>query len=191
MEKQGIFSVESSCSCFSGPSACYDVQNDGTDGSNAFGGYVSLQISNGGAFSAKKWPESEFSMENGELSLWSLRLLVSPDVKGAVLSNIMGRADLMLLEAMYPNRFPIVGLFQPKNGRKGNFLWKNREFPLWSLRVPVSPGVQGAAISKILGRTDLMLLEAMYPNRFSTIGLFQPKNGQKRNFLWKTREFFL
>jgi len=78
----------------------------------------------------------------------------------------------MLLEAMFPNRFPTVGLFQPKKGRKGNFLWKNKEVSQWSLRFLISPGVQGAVMSKKMRRTDVKLLEAMFPNRFKTVGLF-------------------
>jgi len=57
------------------------------------------------------------------------------------MSKMMGQTDLIFLKAMYTNKFPNVGLLQPKNGWKGNFLWKNRELSLWSLRVHVSPGV--------------------------------------------------
>jgi len=74
MEKWGIFSVDSSCSCFSGPSACCVVQNDGTNRSNAFGSHVSHHISNGRAVLAKKWPEWEFSMgKRGIFSMESSR----------------------------------------------------------------------------------------------------------------------
>jgi len=122
---------------------------------------ASAEISNCQAFSAKKWPESEFSIENREFSLCSPRVLVSSSVRGAVMSKMMGRTDLMLLEAIFLNKFPTVGPFQPKKCWKCNFLWKNREFSLWSLRVLLSPGVQGAPKSKMMGATDLMLLEAM------------------------------
>jgi len=104
--------------------------------------------------------------------MWSPRVLVSQGVRGDVMSKMMRWTDLMLLEAMFLNRFPTVGLFQPKNWRKWNFLLKIGEFSQWSLRVLVSPGVQGAVMSKMMGRTDLMLLDAMYPNRFPAIGLF-------------------
>jgi len=129
--------------------------------------------------------------KNREFSLWSLLVLVSPGVQGAVMSKMMGRTYLMLLEAMYPNRFPTVGLFHPKHGWKGNFLWKSREFSLWSLLVLFWLDVQGAVMSKMMGQIDLMLLEAMYPNRFPTVGLFHPKNGWKGNFVWKKRKFSL
>jgi len=71
---------------------------------------------------------------------------------------------------------------QPQNGKKGNFLWKNREFSLWSLRVLVSPGVQGVEMSKMMGRTDLMLLEAMFHDKFPAIRLFLPKKAGKEIF---------
>jgi len=50
--------------------------------------------------------------------------------QGVVISKMMGHMELNLFEAMFPSRFQIVGVFQPKNGQKGNFLWKNREFSM-------------------------------------------------------------
>ena len=76
-------------------------------------------------------------MEKQGIFIVEFRVLLSAGLQGAVMSKMMGGIDGMLLEAMFPNRFPTVVLFQPKNGRKGNFLWKNREFSLWSLRVLV------------------------------------------------------
>jgi len=44
------------------------------------------------------------------------------------MSKMMGQIDLMPFEAMFPNKFPTVGLFQPKNCCKGYFLWKKGNF---------------------------------------------------------------
>jgi len=133
MEKRAIFSVESSCSCFAGRSGCCDVQNNWTDSSNAFGNDVSQQISNSRAFPNKKWLEREFSMEIREFSLWSLRVLVSLGVQGAMTSTTMGQTDLMLLEAMFANRFPTVGLFHEKKRPEREFsMEKQGSFPVES-----------------------------------------------------------
>jgi len=78
---------------------------------------------------------------------------------------MMGRRELTLFESMFPYRFPTLGVFKPKSGPKGNFVWKNKDFSLWYLCSPVSPGLQGAVMSKTMGGTELMLLEAMFPNR--------------------------
>jgi len=103
----------------------------------------------------------------------------------------MGRTDLFLLEATFFNRFPTIGLFDSKNGRKGNFLRKIKKLSLWSLHVLFSLVVQGAMMSKMMGRFDLMLFKAMFPNSFPTAGLFDPKNGRNGNFLRKNKEFSL
>jgi len=137
-----------------------------------------------GLFLPKNGRKGNFLRKNREFSLWSLHVLVSPGVEDAVMSKMMGRTDLMLLEAKFPNRFATVGLFEPKNGRKWNFLMKNRELSLWCLHVLVLPGAQGAVMSKMMGRINLALFEAMFPNSFQTVGLFQRKNGRKGNFLY-------
>jgi len=103
----------------------------------------------------------------------------------------MGQSKLMLLEAMFPNIFRTVGVCQTKKAPKGNFLWKNREFSLWNLRSLVSLGLRGAVMSKMMGRTEPMLLEAIFRKRFPTVDVFQPKNGSKGNFLWKNGELSL
>ena len=123
-------------------------------------------------FQPKIGRKGNFLWKNREFSLWSLRVLVSAGLQAAVVCKMIGRIDRMVLEAMILIGFPTLVLFQQKNGRKGNFLWKNREFSLWSLRYFLSRGVQGAAMSKMMGRTDLLLFEAMLIQRFPTVGLF-------------------
>jgi len=68
-------------------------------------------------------------MENREFYLWSLLVLGSPGVEGAVMSKIMGRTDPMLSEAMFPTDFQLSSFFIQKidgkgifNGKTGNFL---------------------------------------------------------------------
>jgi len=120
--------VESSCCCFAVHSGCCDVQNDGTGRSNAFGSHVSQQISNCRVFSTKNGQKGNFLWKVTEFSLWSLRVVVSRYIRGAAMSKMMGRTDLMLLEAMYPNIFPTVAFFQPKKARKGIFYGKIGNF---------------------------------------------------------------
>ncbi|WP_176714808.1 hypothetical protein, partial [Leifsonia xyli] len=136
----------------------------------------------------RKW---NFLRQNGEFSLCSLRVLVLAGFPGAGMSEMMARIDLMPLEAMYLFRFLTLVFFQPKNGRKWNFLRKNEEFSLWSLRVLVLAGFQHAGMSEMMARIDLMPLEAMYLFRFLTLVFFQPKNGRKWNFLRQNGEFSL
>jgi uncharacterized protein YbdZ (MbtH family) len=107
------------------------------------------------------------------------------------MSEMMARIDLMPLEAMYVFRFLTLVFFQQKNGRKSNFLRKNEEFSLWSLRVLILAGCQLARTSEMMARIDLMPLEAMYLFRFLTLVFFQPKHGRKWNFPRKNEEFSL
>jgi len=121
--------------------------------------------------------------EKKELSLSILDSLFLPGLQSAVISKMMGRTELMLCEGMFPSRFPIVNVFQAKNGRKGNFPWKKKELSLSNLRSLVLPGLQGALISKMMGHTELKVLEAMFTGRSPTVRVFKAKNGRKMNLL--------
>jgi len=66
---------------------------------------------------------------------------------------------------------------------------KKREFFLWSRRVLVSPVVQGAVMSKMMGRTDLILSEAIHHKRLPPVGVFPPKRVEKGIFNGKSGNF--
>jgi len=72
--------------------------------------------------------------------------------------------------------------FQQKMAGKGIFFEK-KELSLSNLCSLVLPGLQGAVISKMISHMELKLCEAMFPSKFATVGVFQPKNGGKENFL--------
>jgi len=76
---------------------------------------------------------------------------------------------------MLPSRFPIVGIFQAKSGRKTNFLRREREFSLSNLHSLVSSGLQGDVISKLMGFMEIRLFEGKFPSGFTTIGVFHAK----------------
>jgi len=63
-----------------------------------------------------------------EISLSHLHSHVLPSFHGALITKIMGRTEIKLLELMFLSRFPTVGVFQAKKGRKENFLEKKEIF---------------------------------------------------------------
>jgi len=83
---------------------------------------------------------------------------------------------------MFPRRFPTDGAFKTKNGRKGNFVSRKVEFSLSNLHSLVSSGIQGAVISKMVGRTKIKLLQDMFASSIPTIVVFHAKKGWKGNF---------
>jgi len=73
---------------------------------------------------------------------------------------------------------------------KGIFYGEKNEFSLSNPRSLVSPCLQGARISKMMGRTELKLLEAMFPNKFPTVGVFQGRKWPEREFSMEKKRIF-
>jgi len=113
MEKNGMFSVQSSFCDFVCPKGCCDLQNNESYGNNTFESHFYEQISNSQCFLCKiskmnfLWGKMEFSTPN-------LRSLIFPVLKGAVLSKIRNHTKIGLFKGIFPCRFPTIGAFYAK-----------------------------------------------------------------------------
>jgi len=107
----------------------------------------------------------------------------------------MGRTELIIAKACFLANLQLSVFFRQKMAGKGVFFEK-KELSLSIFHSLLLPGLQVSVISKMMGSTELMLCEGMFPSRLSIVNVFQAKNGRKGNFSWKKknllyRTFFL
>jgi len=63
-----------------------------------------------------------FQLRKMEISLPHLDSHVSRGFHVALITKIICQTEIKLLEVMFLSKFPTVGVFHAKNGRRGNFL---------------------------------------------------------------------